>query len=112
MMTDVTFTFQRITARALAGLPGFRRSAQEAQEALIAGQPRTVIEALKIPYVARKTTRHLLRLGLLTDPEGMQTRTMAQVEREQRRALRRSARCSPTRIRWGSDVAHPKGGPR
>lgn len=89
MMADVAATSQRITAQSLAGLPGFRRSAQEA---LIAGQPQTVMEALKIPYVARKTTRHLLRLGLLTDPEGMQTRTRAQVEQEQRRAVKRSAR--------------------
>jgi hypothetical protein len=33
----------------------------------------TVLEALGIPGVGRKTTKRLLALGLLTDPEGVQT---------------------------------------
>jgi len=37
-------------------------------------QPMTVLKALSIPGVGRKTTKRLLALGLLTDPEGVQTR--------------------------------------
>jgi hypothetical protein len=59
-----------ITAEHLAGLPGLR---QAARLALIARQPRTVLEALSIPDVGRKATRHLLAAGLLTDPERVQT---------------------------------------
>jgi hypothetical protein len=34
----------------------------------------TVLKALGIRGVGRKTTKRLLDLGLLTDPEGVQTR--------------------------------------
>ena len=60
-----------ITAKHLAGLPGLR---QAARLALITRQPRTVLEALSIPDIGRKATRHLLAAGLLTDPERMQIR--------------------------------------
>ncbi len=60
-----------ITAKHLAGLRGLR---QAARLALIARQPRTVLDALSIPDVGRKATRHLLAAGLLTDPERVQTR--------------------------------------
>jgi hypothetical protein len=37
-------------------------------------QPTTVLEALSVHGVGRKTTGKLLALGLLTDPEGAQWR--------------------------------------
>jgi len=63
-----------ITAEHLTGLPGLRR---EARDALVARQPRTVLEALGIPDVGRKATSYMLAAGLLTDPERVQTRTLA-----------------------------------
>jgi hypothetical protein len=42
--------------------------------ALVALQPATVLMALGIHGVGRKTTKRLLALGLLIDPEGAQTR--------------------------------------
>ncbi len=62
---------QTITAKHLCGLPGLRVAARGA---LLGGQPSTVREALRIPDVCRKTTRHLLELGLITDPDGLQPR--------------------------------------
>jgi hypothetical protein len=56
-----------ITREHLRGLPGLREAPAAA---LVERQPHTVAEALAIPHVGRKTARHLLRLGLLTDPEG------------------------------------------
>jgi hypothetical protein len=53
----------------LDGLPGL---AKKARTALLTKQPRTVREALAIPGVGRKTTRKLLELGLLEDPDGAQ----------------------------------------
>jgi hypothetical protein len=53
----------------LRGLPGLRR---ESIAAVVAAQPRTVVEARMIPGVGYKTTRHLLELALITDPEGRQ----------------------------------------
>lgn len=53
----------------LRGRPGLSRAVIAA---LVRRQPRTVAEALTIPGVGRKTTRHLLNLGLLTDPERVQ----------------------------------------
>ena len=58
----------------LTGLPGLRRTACEA---LIATQPATVAEALAIADVGRKTTKYLLRVGLISDPEGMQRASLA-----------------------------------
>jgi len=63
-----------ITAEHLTGMPGLRR---EARDALVARQPRTVLEALGIPDIGRKATSYLLAAGLLTDPERVQTRTLA-----------------------------------
>ena len=71
-----------ITAEHLTGLPGLRR---EARDALVARQPRTVLEALGIPDVGRKATRYLLAASLLTDPERVQTRTLAAAARVSRR---------------------------
>lgn len=62
----------RITEDDLRGLPGLRGSAIEE---LVSKQPQTVREALAIADVGRKTTRHLLELGLLTDPDGVQGRS-------------------------------------
>ena len=55
----------------LQGRPGLSRSARDA---LLALQPVTVLEALRVRGVARKTTARLLALVLLTDPEGVQHR--------------------------------------
>jgi len=60
-----------ICANALRGQPGLSRAACDR---LVAVQPMTVLEALDIPGVGRKTTKRLLALGLLTDPEGIQAR--------------------------------------
>lgn len=53
----------------LKGLPGLSRIARKK---LLQLQPATVMEALKIHGVGRKTTKILLILGLLIDPEGVQ----------------------------------------
>jgi hypothetical protein len=63
-------THQGITEDHLRGLPGLSRSAASG---LVERQPATVREALLIPGVGRRTTRRLLALGLLQDPEGMQS---------------------------------------
>ena len=60
-----------ISANALRGQPGLSRAACDR---LVAEQPMTVLKALGIRGVGRKTTKRLLALGLLTDPEGVQTR--------------------------------------
>jgi len=62
-----------ITLDDLLGQPGLSRAAIDA---LVALQPPTVLKALLMHGVGRKTTKRLLALGLLTDPEGVQTRTM------------------------------------
>ena len=59
-----------ISANALRGQPGLSRAACDR---LVAVQPMTVLKALDIRGVGRKTTKRLLALGLLTDPEGVQT---------------------------------------
>lgn len=71
--------FREITPEDLRGLPGLRR---KAMTALLSRQSLTVREALSIPDVGRKTTRHLLSLGLLFDPDRLQSRSLADVERE------------------------------
>jgi len=53
----------------LEGLPGL---SMKSRDELLVRQPKTVIEALKIPGVGRKTTKHLFELGLLKDREGVQ----------------------------------------
>ena len=55
----------------LQGLPGLSRAARDE---LLQLQPATVLEALKIHGVGRKTTEKLLALGLFSDPERVQTR--------------------------------------
>jgi hypothetical protein len=60
-----------ITADALRGQPGLSRAACDRVVAL---QPTTVLKALGILGVGRKTTARLLALGFLTDPEGVQVR--------------------------------------
>lgn len=60
----------------LRGLPGLRRSAIAA---LIAAQPKTVLEALRLRHVGRRTTRALLDGGLITDSEGVQRRSVYDV---------------------------------
>jgi len=62
-----------ITAEHLAGLPGLRLTVRDA---LIALQPKTVLAALDIPGVGRKTTKYLLAAGIITDPDGVQTETL------------------------------------
>jgi hypothetical protein len=64
-------TGRSIRADVLLGQPGLSR---EACDKLVALQPTTVLKALGIHGVGRKTTKRLLALGLLTDPEGAQTR--------------------------------------
>ena len=58
-----------ISANALRGQPGLSHAACDR---LVAVQPMTVLKALGIPGVGRKTTKRLLTLGLLTDPDGVQ----------------------------------------
>lgn len=60
-----------LTADQLRGQPGLSRAAGDA---LLDLQPTTVLEALRVHGVGRKTTARLLALGLLTDPEGVQYR--------------------------------------
>jgi hypothetical protein len=58
-----------LTVEDLRGQPGLSRAAC-AQ--LVRAQPATVREALRVPGVGRCTTRRLLRLGLLADPDHLQ----------------------------------------
>jgi hypothetical protein len=44
--------------------------------ALVERQPATVLQALRMHGVGRKTTMRLLALGVLSDPEGVQNRAM------------------------------------
>ena len=64
-------TRRALTWDDLRGQPGLSRAACDA---LLALQPTTVLRALRIRGVGRKTTKRPLALGLLTDPEGVQTR--------------------------------------
>lgn len=60
---------RRLTERHLRGQPGLSRVARHA---LLDLQPATVLEALRIRGVGRKTTARLLALGLLRDAGGVQ----------------------------------------
>lgn len=61
-----------LTHHHLQGWPGL---SQSARDGLVARQPKTVLDALRIPGVGRKTTARLLALGLLLrDPHGVQSR--------------------------------------
>jgi tetratricopeptide (TPR) repeat protein len=64
-------TGRSITPDDLRCQPGL---SQAARDRLLAEQPTTVLKALGIHGVGRKTTKRLLFLGLLTDTEGVQTR--------------------------------------
>ena len=57
----------------LKGLPGLRRVAADA---ILAHQPRTVAEAIRLRDVGRKTARALLEAGLITDPEDAMHRSI------------------------------------
>lgn len=61
-----------ITHDDLRGLPGLRRTAAAA---IVEAQPRTVLELLRLRDVGRKTAKELLRVGLVSDPEGVQSRS-------------------------------------
>ena len=78
-------TRRPITADDVRGLPGLRRVARDV---LLATQPTTLRQALRIPDVGRSTAKHLLALGLLDDPEDLQHKSEAQVEREARQRTR------------------------
>ena len=62
-----------LTLNHLRGQPGLSRATGDT---LLRLQPTTVLQALRIHGVGRKTTKRLLALGLLTDPEGVQTREL------------------------------------
>jgi hypothetical protein len=57
----------------LSGEPGL---SQVARDQLLRWQPTTVLQALRIRGVGRRTTKRLLVVGLLTDPEQVQTRPL------------------------------------
>jgi hypothetical protein len=68
-----------VTARRLIGVDDLRGQpgvSQVARDQLLRCQPTTVLQALRIRGIGRSTTRRLLALGLLTDPEQVQTRPL------------------------------------
>jgi hypothetical protein len=69
----------RLTELHLRGQPGLSRAARHA---LLDLQPATVLDALRIRGVGRKTTARLLALGLLGDAEGVQHGPRAAAERK------------------------------
>lgn len=68
-----------LTTADLAGRSGLRR---EARARILEHQPSTVIEVLYIRDLGRATTRELLKRGLVTDPEGVQRRSLNEDEFE------------------------------
>jgi hypothetical protein len=70
---DVDVRNRPITPEDLHGLRGLRASARGL---LLERQPQTVFEALCLRDVARSTTRELLKRGVLTDPTGVQSRSL------------------------------------
>ena len=66
-------TSRALTLNDLRGQPGFSRAARDT---LLRLQPTTVLQALRIKGVGRKTANRLFALGLLTDPEGLRTRAL------------------------------------
>jgi hypothetical protein len=66
-----------VTEDDLRSVPGLRR---EARATLVAEQPATVLQALSIPGVGRGSTRRMLERGILTDPEGVQGRSLTLAE--------------------------------
>jgi hypothetical protein len=93
-----------ITLDDLRGQPGLSRAASDA---LVAQQPQTVLKALFMHGVGRKTTQRLLALGLLTDPEGVQTRGITE---EEYRANRRQAEASKAKLSGAFDEDGPPTG--
>jgi hypothetical protein len=69
----------RIRPEHLAGVPGLRESAKQA---LLERQPEIAIDALAIPDVGRTTIRHLLKLGVISDPTKLKGRGMTPEELE------------------------------
>ena len=67
-----------ITYDDLRGQPGISLAAIDS---LVEQQPATVMEAIRMHGVGRKTTARLLALGVLSDPEGVQNRTLCIVSR-------------------------------
>jgi hypothetical protein len=68
-----------ISPEDLRGITGLRA---RAKDELLASQPKTVLEALRIPDVGRGATRELLVRGCLVDPEGVQNRSLTRQEFE------------------------------
>jgi hypothetical protein len=93
-----------ITLDDLRGQPGLSRAASDA---LVALQPPTVLKAIFIRGVGRKTTRRLLALGLLTDPEGVQTRGLTM---EEFRANRGKAETNAAKPSVGGNRSGPLAG--
>lgn len=85
-----------ITLDDLRGQPGLSRAASDA---LVAQQPRTVMKALVMHGVGRKTTQRLLALGLLTDPEGVQARRMTLEELRANKKVNDDIDCTSNRSR-------------
>jgi hypothetical protein len=75
-----------ITEEDLVGQPGLSRTARNG---IIAAQPETVLEALGVRGVGRKTTKRLLAKGLLTDDEGVQRRALTDEELESKKQQHR-----------------------
>jgi hypothetical protein len=76
--TDAMKTGRYITPEDLRGQPGLSHAACDA---LVALQPTTVRRVLRIHGVSDKTTKRLLALGLLTDPDSIQGRRRTLEER-------------------------------
>ncbi len=62
-----------LTLNDLPGQPGLSRAARDS---VLRQQPTTVLQALRIHGVGRCTTKRLLTLGLLTDPDNVQARAL------------------------------------
>ena len=63
-----------LTLNDLRGQPGLSRTARDQ---VLRQQPTTVLQALRIHGVGRRTTQRLRALGLLTDPEHVQARALS-----------------------------------
>ena len=103
-MLMATRPLRPITSDDLRGQPGLSRAAIDA---LVDQLPVTVLQALVMHGVGRKTTERLLALGLLTDPEGVQTRTMTL---EELRANRREVETSKAKPNGSSNRSGPPAG--
>ena len=63
-----------LTVNDLRGQAGLSRAARDR---ILRQQPTTVLQALRIHGVGRRTTTRLLALALLTDPEHVQGRPLS-----------------------------------